>query len=346
VVKAPLLGILLLGFSGSAYAAEPRTWSEYVESLKPLEPLSHESSHTLRVLYLEDPRLPKLSEKSREQLYRKIEILVKEWYGFELGVVEVGTGDLLERFERDAALFETSMGRDFLSKNSVDLGGFGAKDALLATIRDDLEGRSEKQIRRYVKLPPRATKRDAVNAVYAIFDDRLSRLRSIEVGKEDARERLYTRRTANTQSFPHWVIFLAAFKDADFVLTNGVIAGPDTAMPIYVSVRGGITNGFVNNSKHSPFSGTGVVAAFPFLSDAPFWKKERGRIPSRRKIDTLATFWMHELGHLLLRMKEHYGEGGCVHVAPEGLRVYEWHRSVRKAGNRCRYLPEERLTRF
>ena len=80
--------------AGSGCAQEPRTWAEYTESLPPLQTIPHESSHTLRVLYLEDPRLPKLDEKQRETLYRKIEILLAQWYSFKVDLVEVGAGDL------------------------------------------------------------------------------------------------------------------------------------------------------------------------------------------------------------------------------------------------------------
>jgi len=331
--------------AGSGCAQEPRTWAEYTESLPPLQTIPHESSHTLRVLYLEDPRLPKLDEKQRETLYRKIEILLAQWYSFKVDLVEVGAGDLRERFEKAAPVFETPLAKDFISRNAIDLGGFGSKDSILSTIREDLARRDEKLIRRYVKLKPGATKDDAAAAVFAVFEDRLTRLRETPVG-EEGKDILHSARYADTQSFSHWEVFLGRLADADFVLSNSVIAGPDTAMPLYVAVRGGITNGFVTNSKKNDYRAVGVVGALPFLSDAPFFLEERGKIPQREKLDTLATFWMHELGHFFLRMKEHYGEGGCVHVAPEGLRVYEWHRAVRKAQNTCRFLPEERLTLY
>lgn len=343
-MTAQALALLLL-LAGSGCAQEPKTWADFTDSLPPLEAISHESSHTLRVLYLEDPRLPKLDAKHRETLYRKIEILLAQWYSYKVTLREVGAEDLRARFEKAAPNFETPMARDFNRLNAIDLGGFGAKDAILNTIRRDLQRRDEKLIRRYVKLPPNATKDDAAKAVFAVFEDRLTRLRNTPVG-EEGKDILHDPRYADTQSFNLWNLFLTYLKDADFVLTNSVIAGPDADMPLYVAVRGGITNGFVTNTLENGYHAVGVVGALPFLSDAPFFLEERGKIPQRAKLDTLATFWMHELGHFFLRMKEHYGEGGCVHVAPEGLRVYEWHRAIRKSQNTCRYLPEERLIRY
>ena len=313
------------------------------EGIPPLEPISHESTHTLRVLYLDDHRLPSPSPREREKLYRKIEILLKTWYSFDVEVREVAVGNLLERFEASSDIFQTESARSYLDRAAIDLGGFGVKDLILQTIRKDLKHRDEKLIRRYVNLPKGASKRDAESAVYSIFEDRLTRLRKTKVG-EDGAETLHNRRWAITQSFPHWEVFLENLKEADFVLTNSIIAGPDAGMPLYVAVRGGITNGFITNSLHNPFQAVGVVGMYPFLADSDFFNKERGRL--RGKMDVLATFWMHELGHFFLRMKEHYGEAGCVHVAPEGLRVYEWHKAIRKSSNKCRYLPEERLTIF
>ncbi|PCI39993.1 MAG: hypothetical protein COB53_02110 [Elusimicrobia bacterium] len=335
--------LLILFLAAPSAATEFLTWTDYAESLPPLEALSHESTYTLRVLYLEDPRLPGPSARERKRLYRKIEILLNAWYSFKVDVKEVRKENLFERFSNDADLFETKKARDFMKANALTISGFGAKDEILKIIQEDLKRRDEKIIRRYVNLRRGATKRDALNAVYAVFEDRLSRLRNTRVGEDDS-ETLFNKDSAITQSFPHWEIFLSELKEADFVLTNSVIAGPDADMPLYVSIRGGITNGFVTNSTHNAYHAVGVVAMFPFLSDSPFFMQERGKL--RSKMDVLATFWMHELGHFFLRMKEHYGEAGCVHVAPEGLRVYEWHRAIRKTSNRCRYLPEERLTLF
>lgn len=321
---------------------EPATWEEYAASFPELRPLSHETEHTLRVLYLEDPRLPGPGKGEREKLYRKIEVLLNAWYSYKVKVKEVGAENLLERFQKDSSVFETEKAKDFLRRNRIDLGALGANDVILQTIRTDLKQREESQIRRYVTLRPGASKGDAVNAVYAVFEDRLTRLRAIRVGKDG--ETLHNRRWADTQSFTHWEIFLSELREADFVLTNTIIAGPDASMPLYVAVRGGITNGFVTNSAHNPYQAVGVVAMLPFLSDAPFFIKERGKLSG--ELDILATFWMHELGHFFLRMKEHYGEAGCVHVAPEGLRLADWHQAIRKSSNRCRNLPEERLLHY
>ena len=99
-------------------------------------------------------------------------------------------------------------------------------------------------------------------------------------------------------------------------------------MPIYVTVRGGLTTGLTDNNPRSPYQGATMVGLFPFLSDAPVFLRERGRIPAAELLDVIATFCMHEMGHLFCRYAEYSDHPHCVHVAPLGLDYYNWHRSI------------------
>ena len=47
-----------------------------------------------------------------------------------------------------------------------------------------------------------------------------------------------------------------------------------------------------------------MVGLFPFLSDAPVFLRERGRIPENELPDVIATLCMHEMGHFFLRYAE------------------------------------------
>jgi len=83
-----------------------------------------------------------------------------------------------------------------------------------------------------------------------------------------------------------------------------------------------------------------MVGLFPFLSDDPFFLEHRGTVEESEREDLIATFWMHELGHFFLRAEEMYGEPGCVHAAPVGLKTLQWYRAIKQGANTCTRKPK------
>ena len=145
-------------------------------------------------------------------------------------------------------------------------------------------------------------------------------------------------------SYVHWAVLQYECREADFILTNTMMASADTQMPIYVISRGGITLGNTDNNPYNPYQGTTVVGLFPFLSDAPFFLRQRGALPDDERMEVVATFCMHEFGHLFERCIEYYDHPHCVHVAPPRLDLYQWHREIRQNGP-CQ-LPHQKLPSF
>ncbi len=137
----------------------------------------------------------------------------------------------------------------------------------------------------------------------------------------------------------HWMVYVRAQTDADFILTNTALVEPDNDMPVYVLARGGLTTGFVDNNTKAPYGAAGMVSLLPFLGGAELFDAKAAPTSPSENIDAAATMWLHELGHFLNRYGESYGEEGCVHVASEGLAYFKWHRAIRKADNRCSRLP-------
>lgn len=312
-------------------------WEAYSRSLEPLHWISKSESHTLRVLYLDDPRLPGLLDSERQALYRKVEKLLKAWFGFTVAVRETGYQPLKAYFDSAADMFERPKNATFIATQELDMSHPESKEQLEKVVANAVANLGLRTIRRYMDLPEEARKKDAVREAAGFFARRLKQLQNIRVRGGG---RFYDKAYARTQSYPHWIALASELKNADFLLTNSAIVGADMTMPIYVIARGGLTTGLVTNNALSPFRAVGMVGLLPFLSDAEVFLRDRGDIPISQRLDVMATFWMHELGHYFLRYAEAYGEAGCVHVAPEGLTYYSWHKAVRAKDGRCTLKPK------
>lgn len=297
-----------------------------------LRPLPTDRAYVLRVAYWEDPRLPTLRKAEREELYAKVEALSKDWYGFSLDLREVEERGLREAFDDFKPVFEGYAFRDKLAPSIID-DPRRAEDyiRLLQTVLRDFKGRDLKSLRRYFPRAPEGTRDDLVRYATDRFVEALRDLRAIPL---ETGGTFFDPAWADTQDFLHWTGVVQNLERADFIVTNTMSASADEAMPVYVISRGGVSNGFVDNNPHNDYRGAGMIGLFPFLADARYIVQRRGTVPPGERLDLIATFWMHELGHLLLRLAEHYDHQGCVHVAPPGLRALSWHRAVRAKG-RC-----------
>ena len=344
-----LLAALLLAASAApiraaAPAAAPvpsASWNEFYASIPPLPDLPNDRTYTLRVLYLEDERLPTLSPDQLRELYAKAEKLLLDWYGYRVHIQDAGRRSLTGYFLSHNAVFEKPAFADGLKGMILDIDTSEGRKELLESVRRDFESRPLTQIAAYLHREDLKTKEQAARAAARLFLDRLAEIRNIRL--PDGR-RFYDKLTARLTSFPHWDVLLYDVDDADFILTNSMMASADSAMPIYVIIRGGITTGMVTNNLHNSYRACGVVGLYPFLSNAPFFLRERGRIPREDLLDLVATFWMHELGHFFLRLAEAYDHPHCVHVAPLGLSYPGWYYEIKKYGA-CT-LEHRRLTKY
>jgi hypothetical protein len=327
-----LLAALLAG-KWSPHAAPPPN------ALPPLRDLPRDRPYELRVLYLEDRRLPTLKPGQRTELGAKIERLLDGWYGYRVKLREVGHKDLAGYFSDHDSLFARYAGK--IDHYGIDLPGTPGLEKLRATIARDFGERTLPQIERYLSAGPIASKVAAVEIAHQQFVQRLTELREIPLA--DGRP-FFDATQPRLNSYLHWAVLLEEIREADLVFTNSMIAGADAEMPIYVIARGGLTTALTDNNVRSPYQGATMVGLFPFLSDAPVFRRERGLIPEDELLDVIATMCIHEMGHLFLRCDEHYDHPHCIHVAPTGLNYYEWHKSIR-TGRPC-VLAHGKLNHF
>lgn len=311
---------------------------EHHDELPPLRELAREKTHELRTLYLEDPRLPTLSADERRELYARIEKLARDWYGFDVRLKDLGSRPLEEFFKKHEPTFLEF--KEGIEGMAIDIRSPDSEKRLRETIARDFEGRELSQILRYVG-GRKASKAKLVDRALKRFRARLREMLDAPMADGEPFQRAGE---GHANSYPHWTTVQFAETQADFLVTNTMIAGADAGMPIYVIARGGVTTGNTNNNPHNAFQGTTMVGLFPFLSDAPYLLRERGALAAGERLDVAASFCMHELGHLLLRYAEHYDHPNCVHVAPKGLDYLAWHREVRAQGP-CR-LEHRKLERY
>jgi hypothetical protein len=305
----------------------------------PLQDLPKDRPYELRVLYLEDPRLPTLDPAQRGELYTRIRRLVATWLGYRVSLREVGQQALAAYFSSHDTLFAEHAALIRATEIEAPDAGSGAR--LRTTIARDFRFRPLPLIERYLRAGPLTTQAAAVEIALRQFSAKLTELRAAPLADGTP---FFDAAQPRLTSFAHWAVLMEQIREADFVFTNSMLAGADTGMPIYVIARGGLTTGLTDNNDRSPYQAATMVGLFPFLSDAPVFLRERGRIPDDQRLDVIATFCLHELGHFFLRYAEHYDHPRCVHVAPTGLDYYAWHQAVRAAGP-C-LLPHRKTPRF
>ena len=333
----PVLGLILASLLVTA-SLVAQTLSLPVPP-PPLKDLPKDRPYELRVLYLEDPRLPTLETAQRAELYTKIHRLLATWLGYRVTLREVGHHSLAAYFSAQDQLF-TAHAALIRETEIVSSDPRGA-ERLRATIARDFRLRPLPLIERYLHAGPLTTQSAAIEIALRQFSAKLTELRAAPLADGTP---FFDAAQPRLSSFAYWAVLMEQIREVDFVFTNSMIAGADTGMPIYVIARGGLTTGLTDNNDHSPYQAATMVGLFPFLSDAPVFLRERGRIPDDERLDVIATFCLHELGHFFLRYAEHYDHPRCVHVAPTGLNYYAWHQAVRAAGP-C-LLPHRKTPRF
>lgn len=337
------LGAVLLALTAACARPDPCAFvAKRSAALPALKPVPKEGTHRLRVLYLEDERLPTLTPEGRRRLYRRVEGLAQRWLGYTLAFSEVGARSLRAEFARDTMPFADPQTAACIAASRLDLETPVGYAALTGLVAREFDARGREVFERLFPETAGLTPDRAIAAAA----DRVRRHNALLAGLGTKEGRLVQndadRRMTSTL---HWLFYIRDQNDADFVLTNSTMLEPDNDMPVYVLARGGLTTGFVDNNTAAPYGAAGVVTLLPFLNgEELFDPKARPTTPAEN-LDAAATMWLHELGHFLNRFGEMYGEAGCVHVAAEGLGYFKWHRAIRKAGNRCS-TPPAVLTKF
>lgn len=324
-----LLPVLLLCFCHKPVdlKKESARYDDYIASLPELKPVDKNQPVRLAVRYLEADNLPTLTQAERLELYRSLEAKARELYGYSLSVNEVKPVKLGDFFASVQSRFENFPLAFPAHGFRISFFAPDREARIIESISPLWKKHDAAKIREYlgdVKDAPAAARifLGKLGKIYAETDLRGKPL----LGQENSNEEIF-------YAYGHWSSILVAEKEIDFFLTNTGIIGADTAMPLYVTARGGVTSALVENNGSRPYQGVGVLAVYPFLADTAYFTEQRGALTRAEKLEAILWIWLHELGHLLLKKDENYTFADSVHRAPIDLRYHEWAKRARGSAN-------------
>jgi hypothetical protein len=306
---------------------EEEKYEAYIRSLPELKEVPRTGKVVLKVHYVERAYLPALDTNQREDLYRMTEERTRLALGYDLKIEETIVYRAKDFLKAVAPRFEISPQRYPALAYLISYFAADRDARVLEAIRSALAKQPAERIAKYLG------RHNTPEAATQFF---LRRLGEIYAETDFSGKPLLSSQNAHEEvlfSYGHWSSILQSEREADFILTNTGIIGADTGMPLYVIARGGVTSAFVENNAYRPYQGVGVIGLYPFLSDGPVFRAERGELTVEQKLETIAWIWVHELGHLLMKKDENYAFENSVHRAAPDLRYYEWVKRVRASRN-------------
>jgi len=314
----------------SVQTGDEQAFDTYYENIPELKPLDKSKVYTIRVLRVKDNRLPDWSSSEYEELYREIEKGVKKYLGYRIQMKEVGQKEIVSFFASFSETFMQPPFRFWVGNHYLRLDLEEDRKRLRETISSEIQKRSPQVVRNYIPENRRREVDTFEKTVDFFYNEFLQK--HIEIGKTDTFEKTPLRDGVYeiTQQYMYWSALLMNLREADFVITNSIIAGADDGMPIYVINRGGVTSALTENNIHNELQGTIGMTLFPFISNEEFFLVARGSIPKHRVVYIVAMMAVHEFGHLLGRYREYYDQPGTPYNAPRGLAYYDWYRKILK----------------
>ncbi|MGV7222050.1 MAG: hypothetical protein ACQ9MH_11025 [Nitrospinales bacterium] len=142
-----------------------------------------------------------------------------------------------------------------------------------------------------------------------------------------------------------WFSYLNNYPTYDFIVTNQPLIGIEDPYPtIHSSLRGGVTNGFAQQSKR-PYGSTVVMSTFPYLFKHELIQNMRDYDPDSDMTPIyIGSYATHEFGHAYAYWG-HYYQHGCIMNPAKALRHKAWHEETRQKEN-CKAVYEEDNKRY
>ena len=339
-----VLSVLFIGLCLSSCDSSNIRQQEVLSyrSMPVLKPLERNKTYTLRLLRVYDPELPDLTEEQYASLYQYIEKTAKEYVGYQVRIIPQKKINILKFFNQYSRFFSSRAAQTEILSQYIDFSDENGKKRVRDTIIRAVQHLGSK-IKNYIPTQFASNFERAVNYLYNEFTRKFNEIRKIKIHNKTFFRKDY----AFTQSYVHLSVILRHLQEADFIVTNTMIAGADSDMPIYVILRGGITSGFVDGNFHNaPYNAAGMVGLFQFISNAPFFIKERRKIPGDTLLPLIALMFGHEFGHFFARYKEMYVPEAGIHATSTGLDYLNWYKRVVSMKNRHPIYGIEQLTSY
>jgi len=285
-----------------------------------------------RVIYIENPRFPKVSQDELRKVYRSATALVHKHFG-----VALADPDEIPIRNIDRVFSPLAADRPPFLDDLI--GDFRHSNVDWARVRQSIVKQINKQkdplpkqidfARPHLTVP--LAKEDLesfVEAVASTFEARLTHW--ITATLADGHPVIGTvpgRPDLPLNEWAYWSLMAKRGIDAEIILTNQLVASVEyMEVPIHTSLRGGITGGSTEYNPTSRFGSSVWVSLFPYLSEDPQIKELRaGRSYTRdQALRYAGAMLAHEMGHQLYHLGHPWSNEACVMRPAEALDFAAW----------------------
>jgi len=285
-----------------------------------------------RVIYIENPRFPKVSQENLHRVYRSAAVLVRAHFGLTMeNPGNIATRNIDHVFSRMAARERPRLDEIIGDFKSGNVDWDRVRGSLVKQIKKqkDLLAKQIAFARPYLTEPLATDDLDSfVRAVTATFKARLTHWTTATladghpvIGSVPGRPDL------PINEWVYWSLMAKRGIEAEIILTTQLVASVEyVEVPVHTSLRGGITGGSTEYNPSSQFGSSVWVSLFPYLSEDPQIRELRGgRSYTRDQALRLAGAMLaHEMGHQLFHLGHPWSNEACVMRPAEALDFAAW----------------------
>ncbi|GAB6054364.1 hypothetical protein JCM17960_31840 [Magnetospira thiophila] len=325
--RIALLGLALLGSNALPWSG-PAQAEEKIVALPDIV----DRQVSIRVLYVENPRFPKVSQAELRFVMDRAAKLVDEHFGIRVDLPEtiptISIDGLFTRLVAEKPDFLDGLIGDF-RHGAVDWAA--VRDSLVEQIGKQTDP-LDKQIafaRPHLIRPPVEDSLDAfADAVIDTFKARLAHWTSATL--EDGHPVVGAvpgRPDLPLNEYGYWSLMARQGVPAEVVLTNQLVASVEyMSIPVHTSIRGGITGGSTEYNPQSRLGASVWVTLFPYLSEDQLIRELRNGDSYGREaaLSYAGAMVAHEMGHQLLQLGHPWANEACVMRPAEVLDFAAW----------------------
>lgn len=285
-----------------------------------------------RVVYVENPRFPKVATNDLFETIRIAAALVQEHFGITVVIPEqipvIGIDNVFTGLvKKKPANFDRLIG-DF-KHGKVDWERVRASLVTQINMQEDPLAKQVEFARPHLIEPLTGEDLDSFSqAVIETFKARLSywtRAKLADgypvIGKTPGRPEL------PLNEYSYWSLMAKLGIEAEIVLTNQLVVSVEyLPTPLHTSIRGGITGGSTDYNPSSRLGSSVWVSLFPYFSTDPLIRELRNG-ESYTRDEALAYaggLLAHELGHQLLQLDHPWANSACMMRPAEVLDFTAW----------------------
>ncbi len=285
-----------------------------------------------RVIYIENPRFPKVTAGELQRVVQAAAVLVEEHFGIKVESphhIPVRKIDPLfaELVDNKPPNLDSLIG-DFRN-GKVDWEIVRKK--LLKQIKKQKDPLA-KQIefaRPYLIRPLAREDLDSFSrAVVETFKARLTHWTVARLGDgHPVIGKVPGRPDLPLNEYGYWSLMAKRGIKGEIILTNQLVASVEYfSIPVHTSIRGGITGGSTEYNPSSQFGSSVWVSLFPYLSDDPHIREYRNGDTYTRgeALSYAGAMLAHEMGHQLLLLGHPWSNEACPMRPAEVLDFASW----------------------